>query len=191
MCRDVAALSSEVVGATGMRCGERMQEVVGDLRRASTWRSKGNLRGPYCSSWELIAAAHEGAQAGRTSGLAIRSELGCEGGRDVPQEVVGPGPGAVVQKSPRRLEVWDLGDAGEAASRQGSRVRTRRYPAACREREGLGSALAVAWQRPIPCPDGVLAVAAQVGDVSLPCCVPYTGLQLKPGEAAVEAEDDK
>ena len=115
MRRDVAALSSEVVGATGMRCGERMQEVVGDLRRASTWRSKGNLRGPYCSSWELIAAAHEGAQAGRTSGLAIRSELGCEGGRDVPQEVVGPGPGAVVQKSPRRLEVWDLGDAGEAA----------------------------------------------------------------------------
>ena len=83
MRRDVAALSSEVVGATGMRCGERMQEVVGDLRRASTWRSKGNLRGPYCSSWELIAAAHEGAQAGRTSGLAIRSELGCEGGRDV------------------------------------------------------------------------------------------------------------
>ena len=38
-------------------------------------------------------------------------------------------------------------------------------------------ALAMAWERPITCPDGFLAVAAQVGDVCrlLTCCVPDAG----------------
>ena len=60
----------------------------------------------------------------------------------------------MVQNSARRLQVWDLGDPGALpASGQESFVGTQ--PRAENEK-----ALAVAWLRPIPCPDGLLAVAA-------------------------------
>ena len=49
------------------------------LRSARTSKSSPpnprNLRGLYCNSWQLIAAGHKGAEAGRNSGIAVRSEI--------------------------------------------------------------------------------------------------------------------
>ena len=82
-----------------MGCGERMQEDVGDQRRASThcWQCiepRGPVRGTAIGGCRASPsppnprASCEGRTAaepkqGCNSGIAIRSELGCEGGRDV------------------------------------------------------------------------------------------------------------
>ena len=86
---------------------------------------------------------HEGAQAGRNSGVAIRSELVARAG------VVGPGRGAVVQKY-----LWDLGDAGKEAFvlcplRGKDPVDPVDVYVGTQRRAENEKALAVAWQRPL------------------------------------------
>ena len=80
-----------------------------------------------------------------------------------------------MQQWPRSLQIWDLGDAGEEAFVLGP----LRGKLVCAERRAKNEkALAIAWRRPIPCPDGFLAVAAKVGDVCrlLSSRVPNAGL---------------
>ena len=56
---------------------------------------------------------HERGQAGRNSGIMVRSEMGCECGGHIAQEVINPGRGAEMQQQPRGLQILHVRDAGE------------------------------------------------------------------------------
>ena len=71
-------------------CGERARIAGSDTRpcdrRLPSAAQVRQTQGPVARFvlQQLGAAVHEGAQAGRNSGVAIRSELGCEGGGSWP-----------------------------------------------------------------------------------------------------------
>ncbi|OLP76331.1 hypothetical protein AK812_SmicGene43756 [Symbiodinium microadriaticum] len=88
--------------------------------------------------------------------------------------------GQVHLAQPRSLQIREIGDAGEEAivlcPLRGKDAMDVLVSA--ERRAENEKALAIAWERPIPCPDGFLAVAAQAGDACrlLSSCVPNAGL---------------
>ena len=164
--------------------------LAGCLEPGSPVGSLPKPRASCCSGRHVITAVHKRAQACRNSGIVIRSELGCECGGHIAQEVVGPRRGAEVQQQPGSLKIWHVRDAGEetlpALGSEGGGyvlIRTER----CAEDE---EALAISGESPVSGPDGLFASAAQVRDVGrfFTAGIPDAGLAAIELNARVLAE---